>query len=177
MLLTLDHASRISPGSRRFYTVRNEEVAVLNVDGTLYAIRNSCPHMGGPLGEGRVFRRPPRAGTFVSAFREFAPGTARTSTTTADEGASFPPSIACPLHGWEFDLADGTPSFPAKRGAKTYEVRVEDDLIKLEVPTETNTLIPDCGAGGGCRSGTCSAAPSAVPSATAEPTPGVSPAE
>jgi 3-phenylpropionate/trans-cinnamate dioxygenase ferredoxin component len=27
-------------------------VAVFNVDGTYYAIDNSCPHRGGPLGEG-----------------------------------------------------------------------------------------------------------------------------
>lgn len=27
-------------------------VALFNVDGTYYAIDNSCPHRGGPLGEG-----------------------------------------------------------------------------------------------------------------------------
>ena len=29
-------------------------IALFNVDGTFYAMDNSCPHAGGPLGEGKV---------------------------------------------------------------------------------------------------------------------------
>ena len=32
--------------------VGGRSVALFNVDGTYYAIDNSCPHRGGPLGEG-----------------------------------------------------------------------------------------------------------------------------
>lgn len=166
MPVTIDHASRIPVGSRRFYTVRGEEIAVLNVDGTLYAIRNSCPHMGGPLGEGKVLRRPPKGEGFVSAFRDFTPGAGIGRPPAPVEDG--PPTISCPLHGWEFDLADGTPRFPAKRGAKTYRVRVEDGLVELELPTGDTEIgddatgddatIPTCGSGGGCRSKACSAA-------------------
>lgn len=31
-----------------------DEVALFNVDGEIYALDNSCPHMGGPLGKGEV---------------------------------------------------------------------------------------------------------------------------
>jgi nitrite reductase (NADH) small subunit len=30
------------------------EIALFNVDGKIYALDNSCPHMGGPLGEGEL---------------------------------------------------------------------------------------------------------------------------
>jgi Ferredoxin subunits of nitrite reductase and ring-hydroxylating dioxygenases len=29
-------------------------VAICNVDGTIYAVDNTCPHAGGPLGEGSL---------------------------------------------------------------------------------------------------------------------------
>jgi nitrite reductase (NADH) small subunit len=30
------------------------EIALFNIDGHIYALGNSCPHMGGPLGEGEI---------------------------------------------------------------------------------------------------------------------------
>lgn len=44
--------AEIPPGERRIVTVVNREIAIFNVDGSLYAIENFCPHQGGPLGEG-----------------------------------------------------------------------------------------------------------------------------
>lgn len=89
--------------------------------------------MGGPVGEGKVFVR--TAGTRpVSRFANFTPGgCSRVShCSRPSENPSSTPTIACPLHGWEFDLADGTPAFPAKRGLKTYPIRVEDGLVRIE---------------------------------------------
>jgi nitrite reductase (NADH) small subunit len=34
--------------------VRGQKVAVFNVDGTFYAIGDTCTHRGGPLSEGEV---------------------------------------------------------------------------------------------------------------------------
>jgi len=31
-----------------------DEIALFKIDGKIYAINNSCPHEGGPLGEGKV---------------------------------------------------------------------------------------------------------------------------
>jgi len=42
----------LPPGSRKTVVVGAREVALFNVAGTLYAIDNTCPHQGGPLGEG-----------------------------------------------------------------------------------------------------------------------------
>ena len=44
--------SDVAPGTAKTLTVGGKEVAVFNVDGAFYALDNTCPHRGGPLGEG-----------------------------------------------------------------------------------------------------------------------------
>ena len=46
--------SEIAPGTGRTVTVDGKDVAVFHVDGTFYALDNTCPHRGGPLGEGEL---------------------------------------------------------------------------------------------------------------------------
>jgi nitrite reductase/ring-hydroxylating ferredoxin subunit len=47
-------ASDIAPGTGQQLTVGGKDVAVFNVDGTFYAVDNTCPHRGGPLAEGEL---------------------------------------------------------------------------------------------------------------------------
>ena len=44
----------VAPGSSTVVEVRGQTVAVFNVDGTFYAIGDTCTHRGGPLSEGEV---------------------------------------------------------------------------------------------------------------------------
>jgi nitrite reductase (NADH) small subunit len=44
----------IPPGQAKAFVVGDREIGVFNVDGTFYAIENTCPHQGGPLAEGWV---------------------------------------------------------------------------------------------------------------------------
>jgi nitrite reductase (NADH) small subunit len=44
----------VAPGSGMVAEVNGQSIAVFNVDGTFYAIDNTCVHRGGPLGEGEV---------------------------------------------------------------------------------------------------------------------------
>jgi len=44
----------VPAGQARVFEAGGRSVAVCNVAGTHYAIDNSCPHRGGPLGEGDV---------------------------------------------------------------------------------------------------------------------------
>ena len=48
-------AADIPPGSCMLSRAGNEEVAIFNVDGQLYAIHNRCTHAGGPLCEGGLW--------------------------------------------------------------------------------------------------------------------------
>lgn len=42
----------LEPGTGKVIEVNGRTVALFNVDGTFYAIDNTCLHRGGPLGEG-----------------------------------------------------------------------------------------------------------------------------
>ena len=44
----------IPPGTGFTAEVGGQTIAVFNVDGTFYAIDNTCVHRGGPLGEGEL---------------------------------------------------------------------------------------------------------------------------
>ena len=44
----------IPPGTAKIVEVQNVEVALFNLDGTIYALDNMCQHAGGPLGEGKI---------------------------------------------------------------------------------------------------------------------------
>ena len=45
---------QIQPGTGSRFDVVGKEVAVFNVDGTLFAIADTCPHAGGALGMGKL---------------------------------------------------------------------------------------------------------------------------
>jgi nitrite reductase/ring-hydroxylating ferredoxin subunit len=47
-------AGDVAPGETRVVTVEGHTLALCNVDGTVYAVDNACPHRGGPLGEGEL---------------------------------------------------------------------------------------------------------------------------
>jgi nitrite reductase (NADH) small subunit len=47
-------ASDVPPGSGRCVEVDGKQIALFNVDGSFYAIDNTCLHRGGPLAEGEL---------------------------------------------------------------------------------------------------------------------------
>ena len=44
----------IPPGQAKAVEVNGKRIAIFNVDGTFYAIDDTCTHRGGPLSEGDV---------------------------------------------------------------------------------------------------------------------------
>ena len=44
----------VAPGSSTAVEIRGQKVAVFNVDGTFYAIGDTCTHRGGSLSKGEV---------------------------------------------------------------------------------------------------------------------------
>lgn len=45
---------QVPPGSGTAVTVAGKELALFNVEGTIYAIDNSCLHQGASLGSGKL---------------------------------------------------------------------------------------------------------------------------
>ena len=111
-------AGAVPAGQMREFVVDGLEIVVVNLDGELHAFGNRCPHQGGPLCLGHVL------GDAVAD----TPGEARIS---AD-----PLRIACPWHGWEYDLDSGQ-SFMggAMAGVRSYGVGLERGGSLLEEAT------------------------------------------
>lgn len=98
--------AEMPPGSSKIVVADRTSVGVFNVDGTYHALRNSCPHQGGPLCRGAV-----------------------TGTTEADDPSEVRfvrdgEIVRCPWHHWEFDITTGESLFNRRRRVRKYETAV-----------------------------------------------------
>ena len=108
-------AEEIPPGERKIVEVAGRSVGIFNLNGELFALRNRCPHQGGPVCEGR------RAG-FVTAT---VPGEYRYSR--AGE------ILRCPWHGWEYDIRSGQSWYdPVKPRVGKFPVSIEPGAAIVE---------------------------------------------
>ncbi|MBI2647464.1 Rieske 2Fe-2S domain-containing protein [Candidatus Woesearchaeota archaeon] len=51
-LIRVASTSDLKPGENKVVNVNGVDIALFNVDGQFFALNNTCPHRGGPLGEG-----------------------------------------------------------------------------------------------------------------------------
>ena len=101
-------------GTKKRVNVGGRELLLAMVDGKLYAMEDICPHLEGHLSKGKL------KGTVIQ----------------------------CPLHGTQYDLRDGKvvrwlngygslsrvdEEFKASRALRTYPVRVDGELISIEI--------------------------------------------
>lgn len=108
----------IAPGERKIVDVAGRSIGVFNVNGEFFALRNRCPHQGGPLCRGQ------QLGSLVST---------RPGEYVYDRQGEL---IRCPWHGWEFDLRTGASWFdPQRTKVRTYDVSIRDDL-PAEAPAQ-----------------------------------------
>jgi nitrite reductase (NADH) small subunit/3-phenylpropionate/trans-cinnamate dioxygenase ferredoxin subunit len=52
--ITVAKVGQIPPGTCKSIEVRGVLIALCNVEGRVYALDNTCPHAGGPIGEGTL---------------------------------------------------------------------------------------------------------------------------
>ena len=106
----------IPPGGRKIVEVAGRSIGVFNVAGEFFALRNRCPHQGGPLCRGSV-------SGFVSST---GPG-----EYVYDRHGEI---LRCPWHGWEFDVRTGQSWFnPEKQRVRRYPVTVEREYVVVEI--------------------------------------------
>lgn len=106
------------PG-REIVDVGSREVGVIKLDGQYYALSNVCLHEGGPAAKGEV--RPKLVAEDTPAGQHF------TEDYTGD------PCIACPWHGYTYDLETGDHVGDANYSLDTYDVSVEDGDVYVEL--------------------------------------------
>lgn len=89
----------IAPGSGRAARVGRYDVALFNVDGTVYAIENSCRHAGAALSRGQLCGH----------------------------------IVACPSHGWKYDVRTGALVVAPGRSVPRYPVRIADGRVLVGI--------------------------------------------
>lgn len=110
----------IPPGERKIVEIAGRLIGVFNIDGEFFALRNQCPHQGGPLCKGRV----------TGFLKARVPGEYK----YIRKGEI----LHCPWHGWEFDLKTGQSWWdPVSTRVRNYKVNVEnirhiDEVEKCE---------------------------------------------
>jgi nitrite reductase/ring-hydroxylating ferredoxin subunit len=113
-------ADEIPDGERLLVSVQDLEVGVFRVGGILYAWENSCVHQGGPVCTGRILGRTELI-------------LADDKTALREERSSEETHIACPWHGWEFNLETGEcPALPSRR-LRRVEVAERDGEVFLRL--------------------------------------------
>lgn len=110
--ITVARVGDIAPGQRKIVSVDGRSIGVFNVGGEYRAYLNICPHALAPVCLGRV------GGTTLPS----APGTF--------EWGRDGEILACPWHGWEFDLLDGHCLTDRKR-LHAFELTLVGDEIVL----------------------------------------------
>jgi nitrite reductase (NADH) small subunit len=88
------------PG-KKVVQVGEDEYGVFCLGGEFFAWKNECPHQGGPVCQGRIFKRVVE----VIGADNIANG-----RDYADDGRT---NIVCPWHGMEFDIRTG--EFPGNK--------------------------------------------------------------
>ena len=106
-------AKDLKPGEKVIVKVDGREVGIFNVAGRLHAVRNVCADQSGPLCRGDIFDRIEAEVTEDRQIREYV----------KDQKAV----IACPWHGWEYDLRTGECLWNPRYRVRVYAVDVKDD--------------------------------------------------
>jgi nitrite reductase/ring-hydroxylating ferredoxin subunit len=116
----------IGPGKRKIIDVAGRSIGIFNIDGEFFALRNRCPHQGGPLCSGILW------GSVISN----GPG---------DYQYSRPGEIVrCPWHGWEFDVRTGQSWVdPVRLRVRRYQVSIAPDPAEsAPSPGDPAALVP-----------------------------------
>jgi 3-phenylpropionate/trans-cinnamate dioxygenase ferredoxin subunit len=113
----------IPPGDRKIVKIAGRSIGVFNLGGEFFALRNQCPHEGGPLCEGYL------SGLLLSE----EPGEYEYSRKGE--------ILRCPWHSWEFDVRTGQSWFdPTRTRVKSYQAAVEKGQTLLSNPDSSKEL-------------------------------------
>ncbi|WP_135824988.1 Rieske (2Fe-2S) protein [Halorussus ruber] len=105
-------------GDRLLVDIDGQSLAIFRGSEEFYAISNYCQHQGGPMCKGRMLN--PLDSTKSKDAWELSQD-------------SDVPTVACPWHGWEYELETGEHVAPTKYNLPTYDTIVEDGELYVEV--------------------------------------------
>ncbi len=103
--------AEVPPGGRKIVDIAGQSIGLFNVHGSYVAALNVCPHELAPVCRGRL------GGTTLPSL----PGDIRWGR----DGEI----LACPWHGWEFDLLTGRALTDRRKHLRMFPVEVEGDGV------------------------------------------------
>lgn len=114
-------ADSIPVGEGKVFEIGNHSFGVFNIAGTYFALKNLCPHQGGPACESRLFDQIEAEVSTNGKIKEYV-----------DQEKCI---IACPWHGIEFDARTGVCLTKKEWKIRQYPVYVNDDnQIFVQLP-------------------------------------------
>ena len=113
-------AEAFKDGDKRVFVINGIEIGVFQLGGVFYAWRNLCPHQGGPVCQGRIFKR----------VIEKVDSERKVHGRSYDENIRH---IVCPWHGGEFDIRTGYHAGTNTLALDPIETIVRDGEVFLRV--------------------------------------------
>jgi nitrite reductase (NADH) small subunit len=104
--------------------VAGRRVGLFRLGDEVFGLQAICPHQGGPVGSGGIF---PNVCAKVEEGR---------LKEWHDERNAV---VACPWHGWEFDIRTGACLADPERRLRAYEVDVRDRDVYVVLPDRQTT--------------------------------------
>lgn len=119
--------NEIPPGGRKIVEVAGRSIGVFNIRGEFFALRNRCPHQGGPLCQGPLS------------------GLARAQTPDELTYVRRGEILRCPWHQWEFDVKTGQSWVdPGNVRVRSYEAKTESGSTLLS-GSDTSRQLAEAG--------------------------------
>lgn len=111
----------LDEGDRVIREIEGSEIAVFHVNDEYVAVANYCVHAGGPVCEGKI------SGMITHKAGEW--------DWEWDRDGEI---LACPWHGWEFDLLSGEFLSDPRYNLITYDTHVEDGTVYVATRSTDN---------------------------------------
>lgn len=115
------------PG-RKVVEVDGIAVGIFRHNGAFTAFENVCPHMGGPVCQGKIIAR------VEECVREDKTSLGLSFSRTQS-------NIVCPWHGYEFDIASGRHQGNPRLRLRPVAIKVVDDDLVVTLPEGTRERI------------------------------------
>ena len=132
----IGRADALRDGDRRIVDVGGRSIGVFNVGGRYYALRNACPHQGGPLCAGQLW------GSLASSAPASTTSPPAASSSAArgadsvelDTGRSWFDPARTRVGRYEVSVATAIELTEGPYAVETYAVGLDGEYLVLELP-------------------------------------------
>src|ERR1700749_1930252 len=114
-------ASEFSDHGRKIVGFGNFEVGVFKLEGEFFAYLNHCPHMGGPVCQGKM----------IAKVEEIL------AEDRTSQGMAFSRTrmhVVCPWHGYEFDIRTGVHPGNSRARLRKLPIALSGDDLIIDLP-------------------------------------------